>query len=300
MKFIQELDYQNVDICLDQIKTYNFKKLNNLNTVDIEKDILENEKIKILFHVYWYGTITRKQIASINSYLKTQDLETTELWVWLDYSCYDTQLNNIPNHNNIKILKFDPINESKNTLFENKNFLLNKNYIKFRSDISRLIILYKHGGLYIDLDIFLLKDFSPLFRFEFCYSWSTKKAGNNAILRLFKGSNNCIHLMNKYCNFLKNYDENFKFIVRFTHKEIYNDELNIICLPCIIFDPVWVLFDNNIKSKHSKLSNFDDFFRKTDEDITSFFNNQIYAYHWHSRNDYKIEKNSYFEKLENL
>ena len=38
----------------------------------------------------------------------------------------------------------------------------------------------------------------------------------------------------------------------------------------------------------------------TDEDINTFFDNQIFAYHWHSRNNYKIEKNSYFEKLESL
>ena len=32
--------------------------------------------------------------------------------------------------------------------------------------------------------------------------------------------------------------------------------------------------------------------------ITNFFDNQIFAYHWHSRNQNKIEKNSYFERIE--
>ena len=48
--------------------------------------------------------------------------------------------------------------------------------------MARLIILYKYGGIYIDLDIFLLKDFTPLFGMKFCYAWSYLKTGNNAIL----------------------------------------------------------------------------------------------------------------------
>ena len=42
----------------------------------------------------------------------------------------------------------------------------------------------------------------------------------------------------------------------------------------------------------------DESFKTTDEDINTFFDNQIFAYHWHSRNNRKIEKNSYFERLE--
>ena len=73
-----------------------------------------------------------------------------------------------------------------------------------------------------------------------------------------------------------------------------------MCFPCVMFDPAWILTDTKTKSKYSKLSNFDNFFKTTDEDINTFFDNQIFAYHWHSRNNYKIEKNSYFEKLESL
>ena len=99
---------------------------------------------------------------------------------------------------------------------------------------------------------------------------------------------------------LKEYNTNFKFNLGITNQQTYNNSLDILCLPCAMFDPVWILFDKKTKSRYSNLTNFDDFFYKTDEDITNFFDNQIYAYHWHSRNDYKIEKDSYFEKLELL
>ena len=72
-----------------------------------------------------------------------------------------------------------------------------------------------------------------------------------------------------------------------------------MCFPSVMFDPVWMLLDTKTKSKYSKLTNFDDFFKTTDEDINTFFDNQIFAYHWHSRSNVNIEKDSYFEKIEN-
>lgn len=298
MIFLKDLDYQNVDNCINMLKTYDFSKIICDNEFKINE--VFNKDNKVLFHVYWYGKITRKQIASINSYLKTQNLETTELWVWLDNSYFTNEFNKIPKHKNIKIISYDPIIESKGTLLNGKEYINNKKFIKFRSDMARLIILYKYGGIYIDMDIFLLKDFTPLFGIEFCYSWSYLKTGNNAILRCRKKSDIVIELMNRYSNILKEYSNNFQFNLGITNKKTYNNSLNILCLPCIMFDPVWILFDKKTQSNYSNLSNFDDFFCETNEDISNFFDNQIYAYHWHSRNNYKIEKDSYFEKLENL
>ena len=298
MKFINKLDYQNVDNCIEILKNSNFEELINNDEFKINGVFTENNKV--IFHVYWYGSISRKQIASINSYLKTQNLKTTELWVWLDNSFFTSECNKIPKHNNIKTISYHANDISKDTPFYNKEFVNNKSFVKFRSDMARLIILYKYGGIYIDLDIFLLKDFTPLFGIEFCYSWSNLRQGNNAILRFSKQSNRILKLMNRYIDFLSRYAEDFKFNVGMTHNDIFNDSLDLLCLPSTLFDPVWVLFDTKSKSKYSSLTNFDDFFRKTDEDITNFFDNQIYAYHWHSRNDSKIEKGSYFEKLENL
>ena len=298
MKFINKLDYQNVDNCIDTLKNNNFEELINCDEFKINGVFTEDNKV--IFHVYWYGSISRKQIASINSYLKTQNLKNTELWVWLDNSCFTSECNKIPKHNNIKTISYHANDISKDTPFYNKEFINNKSFVKFRSDMARLMILFKFGGLYIDLDIFLLKDFTHLFGIEFCYSWSNLKQGNNAILRFSKQSNRLLKLMNRYIDFLSRYAEDFKFNVGMTHNDIFNDSLDLLCLPSTLFDPVWVLFDTKSKSNYSNLTNFDDFFCKTDEDITNFFDNQIYAYHWHSRNNFIIEKDSYFEKLESL
>ena len=67
MKFLKNIDYNNIDSGIEYLKTNKFNYY-----------LPEGEKT--IYHVYWYGTLGRKQICCINSYLKTQDLETTELW----------------------------------------------------------------------------------------------------------------------------------------------------------------------------------------------------------------------------
>ncbi len=283
MKYLQDISYTDID------KGIEYLDKNKLNFY------LETDEITI-YHVYWYGNITRKQLLCINSYLATQDLSCTKLWVWLDYKTF-TQNNKkiIPKHPNISIKCYIPDIEAKGTLFENNRWINEVNKLKFRSDLARIIFLYKYGGLYFDLDMVLLKDMKPLLGVEFCYMWADLKHGNNGILRYFKGGDGILELMKKYISVLKNH----KFHINF-NSLIFTEELDIYCFPCVMFDPVWILFDNNIKSKYSKLSNFDDFFKTTDEDINKFFNNNIFAYHWHSRNNNKVENNSYFSKLEYL
>ena len=81
----------------------------------------------------------------------------------------------------------------------------------------------------------------------------------------------------------------------------FNKNIEIVCYPCPLFDPVWILQDKNTISQYQNIINFDQFFKKTDIDVNieNFFDRLIYAYHWHSRMDATIEKGSYFEKLEN-
>lgn len=58
------------------------------------------------------------------------------------------------------------------------------------SDEARFLILNRNGGIYLDADVLLLKDMSPLFDsgVEFAYEWSNTGMYNTAILRLFPGS----------------------------------------------------------------------------------------------------------------
>jgi hypothetical protein len=304
MKFLKDLDYQNTNKCIEQLESYDFSKVNN-NDNDKDNDNYNNEIT--IFHVFWNGLLDKKQFTSINSYIYSQNLENTVLWIWLDSvndkSVIDKNIEAInskyKNISNIKVKLYDSELEAINTLFKNYKFLSHNYYIKFRSDIARVIFLYKYGGIYFDLDMILLKDLSPLLHFEFCYTWSYLNKGNNGLLRLFKESDNSLNLMNKYLNTVSPFNLNGQSFFLGYNQYIFDEDINIVCLPSTMFDPVWMLFDKSEKCKYSKLHNLDDFFKNTDENIDSFFKNQIYAYHWHSRNKYDIEKNSYFDKFDN-
>ena len=280
MKTIDCIDYYHIDKGIQQLKNISFNHYPNQH---------------IIFHVYWYGNITRKQLLPIKSYLATQNLNNTTLWIWLDVDNGYNQdnINLIPNHNNIIIKKYDPKIESSNTLLYNHPAIYEKKFIKFRSDLARLIVLYKYGGLYYDLDLILLKNLDCILDLEFCYQWSILDKGNNAILRLKKNSPNSIQLINKYIQTLKTKNFTISF-----NQTIFTSEINITCFPSVMFDPCWIIYDTKTKSKYSYLTNFDDFFLSTNEDISTFFDNQIFAYHWHSRNKYTIQPNSYFERFE--
>lgn len=280
MKYIENFPYNNVD------KGIEYLKKNKLEFYQ------KNDK-KVIFHVYWYGKITRKQILCINSYLATQNLQKTELWIWLDYKTFNISEKFIPVHKNIYIKKYNPNLEAKGTLFENLKEINDEKYLKFRSDLARIIFLYKHGGLYYDLDMILLEDLNPLLGIEFCYMWANLGYGNNGILRLNKNSKACKEIMKKYVNMLKIK----KFYLGF-NQLIFAKEIDIMCLPSILFDPVWILHDKKLRSKYSKLNNLDNFFKKATENINIFFENEIFAYHWHSRNQAIIEDNSYFTFIE--
>ena len=105
--------------------------------------------------------------------------------------------NNISNNINDEIKKYAIINtydfskEKKDTFLENKNIKKNlhsniKNGITYYSDFTRMLLLYKYGGCWFDLDVLFLRDFSPLFsKFsdEIClYAWGKENYPNNAII----------------------------------------------------------------------------------------------------------------------
>ena len=280
MNFLKDIDYDNIDKGIEYLRNNKFNYY-----------LPEGEKT--IFHVYWYGLMNHKQICCINSYLATQDLSNTELWVWLDCETYEQCQNLIPKHNNISVKKYIPDVLAKNTRFEGNPIINQNKFLKFRSDLARILFLHKYGGLYYDLDMILLKDLQPLLGIEFCYTWSTMKCGNNAILRIKKNSELSNQLIDKYLKIIPTK----KFVVWY-NQFIFTNEIKITCFPSVMFDPVWNLSYTKTKSKWTKLSDFDSFFKRTDESVNPFFDNQIFAYHWHSRQNIDVEPDSFFDKIE--
>lgn len=318
-EYIKSLDkevYHNVDVCLDHFANLNLEIDSNFWNDYPDEDIItemgdnyymvdNDARNKFCYHVYWYGEFTEKQLLCVKSYIATQNLSRTKLIVWYEKKTiisYDIVEKFTSNHNhyNVYFYEYDPDKMAKGTPFEGCDFInvTEPKKIKYRSDFARMLILYKYGGLYFDLDMILFKDLAPFLHMEFCYQWSNIDGrGNNALLSLHKGSPMCLKIMNKYVNKVGNKNDPTPLNLDL-NRVIFDNDLGLVQLPCALFDPCWILQDTNQKSKYSALSNFDDFFKRTDEDINMFFCNKIYVYHWHSRLKYNIEENSYMNRIE--
>jgi len=123
------------------------------------------------FHVY-SEIRNPKELECIKSYFATQNLEKTKLILWSDYD--------VSNQDNLKDFKdkidfriYDPIKESKGTLLEGKveRLLAKDEKYYLQSDLLRLLALHKYGGIWIDMDVLLLRDFKPILDQEYLYQW---------------------------------------------------------------------------------------------------------------------------------
>jgi hypothetical protein len=123
------------------------------------------------FHIYSEFK-TDKEILSLKSFFATQNLDHTRVIVWSDYD-----IRNEPRVQPFKDLVdfrvWNAWEESIGTPLEGWKVMLRaadqKHYLQ--SDLLRLLALYKYGGIWIDMDIVLLRDFKLILDQEFLYMW---------------------------------------------------------------------------------------------------------------------------------
>lgn len=154
-----------------------------------------------------------------------------------------------------------------------------------RADAFRLLILFKYGGLYFDLDVLFLRDFSNLLKNSFFYQWENQPYANSAILFLDKDIiNKCIPYIEKY-----------KTVVPWAIFNYANSDLSdITVFPCAFFDPVWNI--NDINNYDYPITQFEGLFveyKKKPLSYKEFFKG-VYAFHWHNQWNNKIYKDSLF------
>lgn len=126
------------------------------------------------FHIYSEFK-TDKEIVSLMSYFATQNLEKTKVIVWSDYD-----ITNEPRVQRFKhLVDFRVWNAEKEAVgspIEGDTRMFRaadqKHYLQ--SDLLRLLALWKYGGVWIDMDIILLRDFKPLLDQEWMYMWGSE------------------------------------------------------------------------------------------------------------------------------
>jgi len=157
-----------------------------------------NYSEEFFFHAYWQKGFGRKQAFSVKSLLVTQSaifkkFKGAKVMLWLEED-YEEDTPNVwvqqMRQLGVEVRHFDPPVEAIGTPLEN-NSVVTKGYKKtaFHSDWARLIVLYKYGGLYFDMDILFLRDVLPLVEEygDFAYPWITRNGKiNNAFLAFRK------------------------------------------------------------------------------------------------------------------
>lgn len=103
------------------------------------------------------------------------------------------------------------------------------------SDLLRFQLLQKHGGIYVDSDVLLLRDLTPLCNSTFTYQWSDKDAENSAVF-------GCP----KKCSFVNDYIRCAGTAPLSYHplkwRQVGRRCINRwpVRLPTMVFDPVWL------------------------------------------------------------
>lgn len=261
-------------------------KVDYTETIDLANNLEGEYSKSVTFHCYWNGTLNEKHLYSILScYYFNVHRNKHKIILWLE--------NNTPNHYNTEIEKYAEIkyfsldHEQTNTCFL-ENYKFYGNTVMYYSDFIRSLLLYNYGGIWFDLDCFMLRNFDPIFsnfENEICiYQWERQKYPNNAIYM-------SLHPRSEKMK------KNIEFIVErncgwgFQEASLTFDlPLDMLVLPCSWFDPGWISNPHNL--------GFDTFFQNTDKQYTldNFFNG-IFCYHWHNRWNDQIHDNSAIMQL---
>ncbi len=150
---------------------------------DFEKSLEFLDKIKMEdykypkdvtnFHIYTEFK-NEKEIMCLKSYLATQDLEKTKMIIWSDYDITDNELVK-PFLDYVTLKVYNPHEEAVGTVLESRPELdmKDKKYY-LQSDLLRLLVLHKYGGVWADMDIIFLRDFKPLLDQEWMYMWGSE------------------------------------------------------------------------------------------------------------------------------
>lgn len=277
---------------LKQHLSHSFPQISTLFFVNIQANIV---------NLYWKGIFNRKTVFSIKSFLYQTKLKwQINLWtgngtIFIDNAA--EQLNLLQ----VQIKPFSYEKEIKNTPFEvfktiypweyNKNYFRIFSKVAIESDWIRLILLYKYGGLYFDLDILFLKppeDIIAKYK-EFVCPWgvgSLKNTNNNLI---YLSRKNIIKLCESAIKEKK--PTNFLGLSFLSYEKLKTNNINVLSLcEC---DACWGCFNSTCdfyfifqkKTKYNK-------------QIMDFINEKSFIYHWHNGYNKVIDNDSYFNELE--
>lgn len=258
-------------------------------------------KEETIFHFYWRvpKEFGRKQALPVKSAIVTQDLSKTKIILWSNVDLSDNPyVKPLLPFIELKIWNLDQ--EVKNTPLENSKVVrgvVDDPLCYLGGDLFRLLCLYKYGGVYIDMDVVVLRDFLPILPYEFMYQWGssgTVPTGgepilkqNGAIMRLKQKSILALDLLKELQ--LTPANPNTTCWGTELYHKVWKKNKNWITFPCAWFNTEWGMsrtiqpFKKNFEGNES----------------SELFDG-AFTWHWHNKWDEPIEDGCKFQILENL
>jgi len=297
-----------------------------------------------LFHAFWHGPFKRPTALSVLSFLATQPLQCTRLVVWYEgedifneytdklldlvhgidgeagrrfntssNTIYDMQYS-VEFHELSTLANYAPRDDVLYDFFAKKHSSPHMLKIaRADSDDVRFMVLYLFGGLYVDLDVLLLRDMTDLLPYEFAEWWSMRWSVNTAILRFHRNSTLLWQLVSRALE-----DKDIPGVSIFHPQRILNYAVErgvddqFLVYPATFFDPAWRFVPTpqgyEEISKARGILKAHDFFEASgcyhDGMKGTCFLKDFYpgsfAFHWHNQWDKQPHPGSFFAMFEDL
>jgi len=255
-------------------------------TIDVAKGLSGNHDKDVIFHSFWCGQFSEKHLMSIQScyHFNVRERANRKIIVWVEQHIPNEWDDRIRQYADIQ--SFNYVEERKDTPMSEVNTF--NTSPSFYSDVVRYTLLYKYGGCWFDLDIFVLRSFDPLFATYpnevLVYTWENQPYPNGAIyISLIPRSEK----MKSIIDFIRQRGRGWGF----QEADLtFNLPLDMLVLPCSWFDPGWITNPYEIT-----LAGFFDETART-VSLKRFFSG-AFCYHWHNKWTQTIHPSSIARQL---
>ena len=149
-----------------------------IRPLESDWDGLANGGGRVNYHTYWrvdLAPFAEKQEWMLKSYFATQDIQRSKLILWSNgdlsgNQVLQTWLKRFPDAFELRIVDIKDL--SRGTELEGSPMLqLNDKKAWVDGDLIRLLLLWRYGGVWVDMDSLLTRDMSPLLEHEFVTQW---------------------------------------------------------------------------------------------------------------------------------
>ncbi|KAG0165919.1 hypothetical protein DFQ28_008142 [Apophysomyces sp. BC1034] len=168
-------------------------------TIQSLPDNRGKEEKQTIFHAYWRADLAPvgpKQLATLRSFFATQNSNASILYLWSNGDLSSSPIiQEIKGHvgDRLQTLLYDSHELSKGSPMEGSPKLELKDESGYLDgDLLRLLVVYRYGGMWFDMDALFVRDMSPLLEHEWLSQWDCYLPNgfpfNGAFMHFYKRS----------------------------------------------------------------------------------------------------------------